>query len=491
MKLKDIISVLIEKTLAPAELSKHGGQYSMILLKLAKQGPVEVAPKYHNKYGQFVQLSTDTIQALSDFIETGRPLPKEPMFVIDDNEVKGAWGALQKTGQYTGLEGEKRAYNAGHLSELFMGMAIATKFIKAGDPITYDDVMEFFGQFSMGEHLDRKNKKTNNTQFTLTKMVKYTDVKGKQDQIKIQGVIPAVSANEFIKQNNSNRIDSDLQNLINSAILFVNESGTIMASVDRIKRDPSSNTVAVTSDGTTDSKMTKADLVLSIDGSRVNLFSLKTSASNTLGQISGIKYEALEEWFKTSFDLDIAEYADLFDPDIDKQETLKNVFGLYDDVIYPQIKIIVEDQKPGVEAKIVQRLAHSANLHARGRNMENIDVIKLDDKIAKGGYKVLRFSDSLKDAMRDLDLSAKLLKSGNSRTIQIFVGPHEKLKRNAIWKNLLCQFRTAVMGGYPRNYFEIGDIMVELTEISGSKKDDISARILDREPPEDTGRELR
>ena len=66
-----------------------------------------------------------------------------------------------------------------------------------------------------------------------------------------------------------------------------------------------------------------------------------------------------------------------------------------------------------------------------------------------------------------LDLHSKLIKGPKGRTIQILVKPAETLRRGEIWANLLCQFRSQLMGGYLRNYYEIGDIMVDLSELKG------------------------
>ena len=119
--------------------------------------------------------------------------------------------------------------------------------------------------------------------------------------------------------------------------------------------------------------------------------------------------------------------------------------------------------------------SRSANMHARGSSMEDVEVVKLDDSVKSGGYKVLKFSDTIAEAMKKLDLHTRLIRGNQGRTIQILVEPAESLGRGRVWANLLCQFRSQLMGGYLRNYYEIGDIMVELTDISKTKSDDIDA----------------
>jgi hypothetical protein len=170
----------------------------------------------------------------------------------------------------------------------------------------------------------------------------------------------------------------------------------------------------------------------------------------------------------------------------------KNIFSLYDRVIYPKVEQIVNDQQPGKEAKIVKQLAFAANFHARGNSMEDVEVVKLDDSLTTGDYKILRFSDSLYDAFKKLDLSTRYIaKEGSKgRTIQIWVKPAEGEKVTQ-GSHRLCQFRSQVMGGDLRNYFEIGPMMVALTQINKPIKENIQPRARRDAPVVGLGRERR
>jgi len=235
----------------------------------------------------------------------------------------------------------------------------------------------------------------------------------------------------------------------------------------RVRQDKNSNRIDVVSDGTSDAKGTKADLVLKVDGTKINLLSLKTYGSDTLGQISGINYDAVSKWFKISFGIDLSKYQSLFDPTLPNETIYENILKLYDDVIYPTVQSKVEDQSPGKEAQIVEQLASAANYFARGENLEDVEIVKLDDKVKEGNYKILRFSDDLKEAMKSLDLEAKLVGKGQGRTIQIWVKPAEG-EKVAKGSNKLCQFRTQKMGDSYRNYFESGPMLEQLTALDTS-----------------------
>jgi hypothetical protein len=103
--------------------------------------------------------------------------------------------------------------------------------------------------------------------------------------------------------------------------------------------------------------------------------------------------------------------------------------------------------------------------------MEDVEIVKLDDKIKSGNYKIMRFSDDLEEAMSHLDLEAKLIDKAEGRTIQIWVKPEpgEKVAKGA---NRLCQFRTQKMGPGYRNYFETGAMLEKLTAIEQKSQAD-------------------
>jgi hypothetical protein len=473
--MRDIIDIISEAGLTPAELAKHGGQYLRILIDKATKSAVEISPDKRTQFGNAVKLAPETIAELQNTLKTGTPLPAAPMFIINGKKVKGAWSALYKSGDYTGRAtpgtetgaAAPKTYNAGHLAELFMGLSVSAKFFSHGNPVTVQNIIDMFGHAELTTHINPKtDKPTTNLQFEIHRDVHYPE--GKTDTMNFLAVVPGKSAQAFINQYNTHQFPADVQAVLASAVRYVNESETVKQGVEQARRDKNSNRINVTSDGTSDAKGTKADLILTIDGKPVTLLSLKTYGTDTIGQMSGVEFATLASWFKHGFDLDIKKYAHYFDPELGGDKIVQNIFKLYDEVIYPEVESIVEKQSPGKESKIVRRLADAANFHARGEKMEDVEVVKLDDTLAAGSYKILRFSDNLYDAMKLLKLEARKVGdaggTGKGRTIQIWVKPEEgvKVERGA---NRLCQFRSQVMGGYLRNYFEIGPMMVKLTEL--------------------------
>lgn len=460
--MRELIDLVNEAALTPAELAKHGGKYLEILIQFAgNKLPVAIDPAYRDRLGTNAQIDPNMVpeleQALrSDNIQTA--LPRQVDLIINGKKTTVPWGAIFKSAEFTGIAG-KKSYNAGHLAELFMGLAVSAKFFNLGQDITTQQVIDMAS--SAQAEVPAKQK---NYQFSLSRPIKYPEPGSKTDTLNFLAKVPARSAEAFISQLQAGQFEPDLESLLASSVLYANESTGVANACQRVRQDKNNNVIDVVSDGTTDAKGTKADLTLKVDGTKVNLLSLKTFSTETLGQISGIGFDQVSRWFKTSFGIDLDKYQSLFDETLDPEVRYKNIAMLYDKVIFPQIEKSLSTQSPGKEAAIVRQLASAANYFARGESLEDVEIVKLDDKIKSGNYKILRFSDDLYDAMKHLDLEAKLVGSGQGRTIQIWVKPQadEKVAKGA---NKLCQFRTQKMGDSYRNYFETGAMLEKLTEV--------------------------
>jgi len=452
--------VIIERALTGAELAKHDGKYLRILIDLARGDvPIPVDPVYREKYGSTIGIVDDSIAELEAALASDNilnNLPKRITIKTKDGDVPAPLGVIFKGKEFTGAA-EKKAYNAGHLAELFMGLCVSAKFFSLGQDINANQVRQMIS--FVDNRLDGKN-----YVFEMTRIINYPEISNKSDTLKFLGRVPARSAEAFIEQSKTG-FDADLTAVLNSAVRYVNEADSVEQSTRRVRQDKNNNIIEVVSDGTTEAKGTKADLVLKVDNKKVNLLSLKTFSTDTLGQFSGLTFENLYKWFMYNFGIDITPYKSTFDPSRDSEEIYQDLLKLYDDVIYPEVQKRIEDQKPGEEADIIRQLARAANIYARGEKLEDVEIVKLDDKISQGNYKILRFSDDLNEAMRHLDLETRYVGKGQGRTIQIWVkpAPGEKLAKGA---NRLCQFRTQKMGDSYRNYFESGPALEALTMVA-------------------------
>jgi len=474
---------ITETALTPKELAKHSGKYLSILIQfIGSRLPVPVDPPYRATFGDSIQLDPAMGPALEKVFNSGDilgNLPAKATAIIDGEKKSIPWGVLFKGREFTSLTGQK-SYNAGHLAELIMGIGIAAKFVNKGADITNADFQTMFTKLIKGPT-------AKNYEFTYAGTITWPEASSKNDQMSFRAVIPTKSAEEFVRQATSGQYSSDLAALISSAVKYVNESQGVQKACDRVRLDKNSNRIDVVSDGSSDAKGTKADLQLSVDGTKVNLLSLKTYSTETLGQISGIKYEALSKWFDVAFGIDISRFEKILDPTLGAEKVYQNLLTkVYDDYVHPKVKKLIEDQTPGKEAEIVKKLASAARYHARGEGMESVEIVKLDDSVATGNYKILQFSDDLEEAMTHLDLDVRYIGKGQGRTIQIWVKPEpdEKVARGA---NRLCQFRTQKMGDSYRNYYEIGPMMEMLVQVeqplTARTPNVVTGRPVDIRPP--------
>lgn len=456
--MRNLINIITEASLDPAELAKHNGKYLEVLIQLIGSGsPVAITPKDRARLGDAVQIDTSVLpaleKALKDPLNIKTLLPKK-LPLKDGTTI--SWGNLFKGPEFTGLD-VKKTYNTGHLAELFMGVAVFSKFANLGGDINAQQVM------TVMTYLQQSTQKDSYV-FELTKTVKYPETDSKEDTVVFKSLAAASSAQEFINQISTGKLASDLMAVLNSAVKFANESGGVSTACQRVRADRNNNTIQVVSDGSTDAKGTKADMVLSVDGQKVNLLSLKTK-TKTIGQYSGLSFQNIQKFFSVGLGIDITPYRGYLDPTLDEKTLINNYCTqIYDKVIYPQAKELIENQSPAKEASIVKQLSKAANIFARGESLEEIIIVKLSDSDATGNYKVMRYTDDLYEAMKLLDLDVAYTTREEGRTLQIIVKPTpgEKLGNKI---NLLCQFRTQKTGGYMRNYFEVGNILEDLVTI--------------------------
>ena len=456
--MRDLINIvsLNEADLEPGELSKYNGKYLEILIQLIGTGvPLMVAPKSRALYGDQVEIDPGVVAKLKKLLADPATLrSKLPVNLPLKTGGTISTSKLFKGPEFTGRAG-KKSYNTGHLAELFVGAAVFTKFANRGEDITVNDVIANIQQMQQSVYKDSFT-------FDLVTVVSYPEPKSKKDQLTFRALVPGVSAQAFMDQLHSNKIAPDLQNTIASAVAFANHSEGVNVACSRVRSDLGSNSIEVVSDGSSDAKGTKADMVLKIDGTKINLLSLKTD-SKTLGQSSGTKYDNIYKFFNIGLGIDISEYQALLDPTHDKDTLFKNICKIYDTVVYPQVQAMVDRDDTQSEVGIINRLAKAANIFARGETLEDVDIVKLDDSIKSGNFKVMRYSDSLYETMRELDLYVNYTKREGGRTIQFLVKPNGAQGNTK--SNLLCQFRSQFMGGYLRNYFEVGEIMEALVTV--------------------------
>jgi hypothetical protein len=127
----------------------------------------------------------------------------------------------------------------------------------------------------------------------------------------------------------------EVKGTILSALEYARNAPKIKAGIEQTAADPNTNTIEVVCDGVSDQKGTKADLILHIDGKRINLISAKTGPSQ-LGQASGHEWTKQVTFFSTVFGVNVSKYQDAWGTT--NEEHLSALQGIYSMLIIPKIQ---------------------------------------------------------------------------------------------------------------------------------------------------------
>lgn len=362
----------------------------------------------------------------------------------------------------------RKEYNVGDIGECMMGMAVAGRILNLGDDIGVDQIKKFwpFITWQIGQEGAVKS-----VTGSISRNVQYPEKGTAQDKLELKLVMNARSYQPLDAMFKSGNIAPDVAATIQSTVNYVNERNEIKNLVNTIRENKNSNTVRVISDGISDNVGTVADLIISIDEKPIRLISLKTGSTRTLGQASGISYENLNFFFKTALNVDISEFRE----ELDSLQGIKDIKAkyrtgldvlnrVYDEKIFPSLQAELEDGTVRKESEMIKTLARAANIFGRGRNQEDVIIVKLSDNPRSVGYKAMKITDNLYEALKALDLTVSKTNDANGRTIKIKVrkDPDVKIKGDA---DLLVQIRSFYQSkGYIRNYFEYGDQLIDLAQ---------------------------
>lgn len=214
-------------------------------------------------------------------------------------------GKIQKTDyikkgvSYDTGEGLTKFWNIGNVIECVMGAAVTAKFLRPEKTIEWKDIVEIL----------RKMSPVRTPAGSASKLVPYRmDTVARNDDLSF---IMSLNSTDF-KALEMSYLDADTLKTIpqheeifkayTDAAEYVNTSKTVTTAIDRVMQDPRANQVIIESEGASHEKQTstKADLFITIDGTRERLLSLKAKKTPQVGQVSGHAFSNLEEFFKST-----------------------------------------------------------------------------------------------------------------------------------------------------------------------------------------------
>lgn len=465
------VELLREGALTHSELGKHYGRYiGMFVDKVNNGEPFEVInPEKRVELGDQVILDTSGIKAIlqayfgqnkipdAESITAdgaGKIIPQaDPNKVILKTQSGGevTIGQLRKPPEF----GSAKGFNTGQIAEGALGAAVTARFIKREGEVSPADVMNILKELGAGKE-SGKNLQSN------------YQGKSANDTVYFNLVLPKGDYNALFGGVSKGKLHPDMQGVINSAAQYAN-SQAVTEAVNKIIKDKNQNSVTVNSDGASDQTGTKADLFLEIDGTTVNLLSLKAGSVKQFGQGSGYTYDKLDDFFNKTFGVRVPEqYQDELDGK-EPKEAFKIIHEVYASVAQ-QIQSELAGNNDEVEARFVERLHNGINFHAT-RGEDGVTMVVLKNTPNAPGFKELQFGQALRDAMENVDLDVDY-KTPGTGTAMISVygiplgegGSRQELVRTR--GNFKSEGK-----GYVRNIVEMGPLLQTLATIERNQKE--------------------
>lgn len=459
--------ILFEAGLQNSELRKHSGKYIAILIKKIENGePLEVIPAMEETLGKTVTIvpseATKVAQAYygSDSVPTtdtlsladnGDLIPANPDLVralkleTQSGEIVTT-SQLQKTAEFKG----GKNYNAGDVAEAALGAAVTALFGKRGAEVSEADVLKVIKGLGEGE-LVGKNNKFGKMKFTAD-----------GDTIEYILGLNKASYNAMYVAATTGEMPNDILGALRSAVTYANTNTGVKEAVKYSVDDKGKNTIVVNADGVSDQKGVKADLFLTLDGTTMNLISLKAGDVKQFGQVSGYNFAQIEKFFGETFGITVTPSLEDNFVEGDAKASFEAIREVYKEVESKISKELAGDNDQ-VEAKFVERLYKGIEHHAtRGEEGTSLVILKTTPNAA--GYSELQFGQVLADAMETVDLDAELISTGVGKPAKIQIyGTTPSGKRS-----MLLQVRSNYKSegkGYVRNIVEMGPLLKLLARI--------------------------
>ena len=455
---------LVEAGLENSQLRKHSGKYLQVLLNKIKAGdPLEIVPDKQARFGEKVIVDKKAADELMmayfgtkeipdadqmDLAPNGDIIPKtDPSKVIlqAQNGDEITISSLQKTPEYK----SGKDFNAGDIGEAALGAGVYAVFVKRSQGITEADIFDIFKKLEGGELVGKNNLKGG------------VSGDSSNDKVHFKLALNTTSYKAVVGAGNTDKPHAQILGAVRSAVEFANNNAKVKEALTAIEADKGENQVVVNADGVSDQSV-KADLFLTVDGTTVNLLSLKAGDVKQFGQVSGYNFDQLEQFFNTSFGVNI-------------DNRLKNEFADGDPVtsfeaihkVYNQVAKSINSELSGDntqnETRFVERLYNGIKHHAMsGEEGTNMVILKTTPNAP--GYTELQFGEPLRQAMEGIDLYLKYEAPGQRKPAKIEVWGKGDQGGDAMFLRLRSNFKSEGKG-YVRNIVEMGPLLKTIAQL--------------------------
>jgi len=412
--------------------------------------------------GPTIQLKPTEVERLTNILNAGAgrlnakkylDLPSDIKFLYTTNkkypQIPLSW--IDKTPNIKGKE-EGLDYNIGDIGEISLAVAVAAKFIKLGEDSNVIEFVNLAKKFIKSTRTNAKGKVLDSLKLDYQGTINHKT--GKKDVIKVIIVAPGRSVTSFVNLmatiESNQSFPEDVKGTILSAIQYAHNNPKIKHGIEITAKDPNQNTIEVLCDGQSDQKGTKADLLMDIDGKRINLLSVKTGPSQ-LGQATGHDWKKHQNFFKIVFNEDVSKYANLWGTT--NEEHINALRKCWEQVV-PKVLRLTGGKSVQKEMALIQSfgqglIRYANNYDEATGKSDTIDIVKLIVDPGTPGYHLMKIDQELAKKLETTDLHARVTAGGMGVIVHGLVDgkEHVLFKARTVHSKAGNTVRTLVEGG--------------------------------------------
>lgn len=389
--------------------------------------------------------------------------------VDDDGEPTGSVSAGLKLTNIHKDEKIKGALkpNLGNVSEIILGCAVATKFEKQGKEISVDDLI------SMGQRLAEAKglltAKAGKDSLTFKATVPFTDRKA------FYAFVGRDSKGKSLEDYQVKAVTiNKLKSYVKSAVAYANTSKRISTAISQAQQDNRNNQVDVISDGgeKENQNVTKVDLKILLDGTNINLLSVKAGNVAQFGQVTGHNFENLNEFFQTTLGITLSDGVKKKFVDIpkgtqgphaleSKERNFEKAFYAGYSEALKQTKALASTNQPQLIKQIYEGLLYHLTKHEAG-----VEMVILNPT-SKKAFSELSFGPEFKAAVEQLNLQVIEKHTDTAYYIEIYGFPATNFSKKALGgtKEKLVYLWSSIRDGVIRNRVGMGNLLKSIADI--------------------------
>lgn len=357
--------------------------------------------------------------------------------------------------------------NLGNVSEIILGCAVAAKFEKMGQEISVDDLINI-GQ-RLAESKGQLIAKAGKDSLSFKATVPFTDRKA------FYAFVGKDSKGKTLEDYNvpATTIEK-LKRYVESAVVYANTSKRVNNAVQQAQQDKRKNQVDVISDGgeKENQNITKVDLKILLDGTNINLLSVKAGNVAQFGQVTGHNFDNLNEFFQTTLGLSMSETTRKKFRDIphgtqgphaleDKERNFQKAFYAGYTEILKQAKALANSNQQQLIKQVYDGL-----LYHLTKNEPGVEMVILSPT-SKKAFSELSFGPEFQKAVNQLQLQVVENHTDDAYYIIIYGWPTTTFSKKAIGtsKEKLVYLWSSIRDGVIRNRVGMGNLLKDLADL--------------------------